>query len=81
MALIIPLLERNHATLRSHLREADRIGELCIQVRKVRLSHPTGDRARASDVHRYLEVPNLLYEFAKGWEPHAMHGVDHAWLD
>src|SRR5215210_8722475 len=73
---IATLLERYDATLRGHLREADRIGELRSQLRKVRLGHPTGDRTRASDIHRYLEVPDLLYEFPKRWESHAVHGVD-----
>jgi hypothetical protein len=52
--------EGDYATLRGHLREADRIGELRPQYRKVRLGHPTGDRARASDVDGYPEVPDLL---------------------
>src|SRR3712207_1580340 len=56
------LLEGNHAALCGHLREADRVGELRCQVRKVRLGHPTGDRARASDVHRYTEVFDLLHQ-------------------
>ena len=71
------LLERDNATLRGHLREANRIGELRSELRKVGLSHHTGDRARASDIHRYLEVPDLLNEFPKRWEAHAVHGVDH----
>jgi hypothetical protein len=57
------LLERDDATLRGHLREANRIGELRSEFRKIGLGHPTGDRARASDIHRYLKVPDLLYEF------------------
>ena len=71
------LLERGNATLRGHLGEAHRIGELRSQFRKVGLGHPTGDRARASNVHRYLEVPDLLYQILKWWEAHAMHGIDH----
>ena len=51
------LLEGDHATLRGQLRETYGIGELRLQLRKIVLSHPTGDRARASDVHRYIEVP------------------------
>src|SRR5215217_7505022 len=71
------LLERDDATLRGYLGETHRIGELRLQFRKVGLGHPTGDRARASDIHRYLEVPDLLYQFPKRWKAHAVHGVDH----
>jgi hypothetical protein len=53
--------ERNYATLGGHLREANRIDERRSQPLEIFLSHPTGDRARASDIHRYLEVPYLLH--------------------
>src|SRR5215213_326171 len=76
-----PSLKRDHAALCSHLREAHRIGELRPQVCKVCLGHPTGDRARASDVHWYLKIPNLLRELAERREPHAVHGVDHPRLN
>ncbi len=54
-------LEGDDAALRGQLREADRVGELRFEVRKVRLGHPTGDRARASDVDRDPEVLDLLH--------------------
>jgi hypothetical protein len=78
---VLSALEGDHATLRSHLREANRIGELCSQGCKVGLGHPTGDRTGASDVHRYLEVPHLLYELSEWREAYAVHSVDQARFD
>jgi len=78
---IATLLERDDATLRGHLRETNRIGEVRSEFRKIYLDHPTGDSARASDIHRYLEVTDLRHEFPKWWEAHAVHGVDHPRLD
>jgi hypothetical protein len=73
-------LKSNHAALGSHLGEGHPIRELRSQERKVCLGHPTGDCARASHVHGYLEVPNLLRKFSEWGEPHTVHGIDHPWL-
>jgi hypothetical protein len=73
-------LKSNYAALGSHLGEGHRIRELRSQERKVRLGHPTGDRARASHVHGYLESPNFLRKFSEWGKPHAVHGIDHPWL-
>src|SRR5919112_2742689 len=74
--MAISSLEGNYATLRGHLGKADGIGELGLEVRKVSLGHPTGDRARASDVNRDLKVLDLLHELPERREPHAVHGID-----
>jgi hypothetical protein len=60
----LELLEGDDAALGGHLRETHGIGELRLEIRKVCLGHPTGDRARASDVHRDPEVLDLLDELS-----------------
>ena len=76
--LLAPLpLKSYYAALGSHLGEGHRIRELSSQKREVRFGHPTGDRARTSDVHGYLKVPNLLRKFAEWGKPHSVHRIDH----
>jgi hypothetical protein len=75
------LLEGDYAALGGHLREANRVGELRSQYRKVCLGHPTGDRARPSDVDGYPELLDLLDKLPQRREANAVDGVDHARLD
>ena len=76
--LLAPLpLKSYYAALGSHLGEGHRIRELGSHKREVRFGHPTGDRARTSDIHGYLKVPNLLRKFAEWGKPHSVHRIDH----
>lgn len=78
--LVWRLLESGDAAFGGHLGEANRVRELRSQFGEVFLCHPTGDRARPSDVDWYLEVPDLLDKLPERREADTMDGVYHPWL-